>query len=80
MIIGCTSLRGFFVGGNANNTSNAGFTYVNSNNSVANTNTNISGHLSYKNNNTCRPYLSVKNIFLINALVEKSKKSNIIAQ
>nr|DAI22996.1 MAG TPA: hypothetical protein [Caudoviricetes sp.] len=34
-------LRGVLFGGNANNSSNAGFSYANSNNTPSNTNANI---------------------------------------
>jgi hypothetical protein len=36
-------------GGNANNSGNAGFVYLNSNYSAANADTNIRAQLSYKN-------------------------------
>ena len=42
---------GAHFGGNANNSSNAGFTYANSNNSPANTNANIGSHLYFFGNN-----------------------------
>lgn len=42
----CTE-KGLLVGGNANNSSNAGFVYSNSNNDPSNTNTNIGSHLCF---------------------------------
>lgn len=47
------------VGGNANNGSNAGFVYSNSNNSPANTNANIGSHLCFLIGQ--RPWLLPKN-------------------
>lgn len=47
-------LRACFVGGNANNGANAGLAYVNSNNAVSNSNTNIGSRICGKNN-TRRP-------------------------
>lgn len=39
---------GAIFGGNANNGTNAGLAYVNSNNTPSNTNSNIGSHLSFK--------------------------------
>lgn len=44
MILGCPSL-GLLLGGNANNGTNAGLAYSNSNNTATNTNANIGSHL-----------------------------------
>ena len=48
-------------GGNANNTANAGFVNLNTNNTASNTNTNIGSQLSYWVNNIQRPCLLAKN-------------------
>lgn len=47
MKTGCVRPRGLLSSGNANNGTNAGFRYVNSNNVPSNTNANISSHLCY---------------------------------
>ena len=59
--------RGVLFSGNANNGSNAGFVYANSNNAPSNTNANIRSHLCFskkfnviKITKERRPYLLVK--------------------
>ena len=63
--------RGLLFSGNANNRSNAGLRYSNSNNSPTNANTNISVHLNYNKlinkNNTHRPCLLAKNKLIRNS-------------
>lgn len=63
--------RGLLFSGNANNRSNAGLRYSNSNNSPTNANTNISVHLYYNKlinkNNTHRPCLLAKNKLIRNS-------------
>lgn len=63
--------RGLLFGGNANNRSNAGLRYSNSNNSPTNANANISVHLNYNKltnkNNTHRPCLLAKNKLIRNS-------------
>lgn len=48
------NLRAVYIGGNANNGSNAGFVCTNTNNAASNANTNIGSRLSYKVMD-CRP-------------------------
>ena len=63
--------RGLLFSGNANNRSNTGLRYSNSNNSPTNANTNISVHLNYNKlinkNNTHRPCLLAKNKLIRNS-------------
>lgn len=63
--------RGLLFSGNANNRSNTGLRYSNSNNSPTNANTNISVHLYYNKlinkNNTHRPCLLAKNKLIRNS-------------
>ncbi len=42
---------GVYFGGNANNSSNDGFVYANSNNTPSNSNANIGSHLCFQENN-----------------------------
>lgn len=53
------SVLGLYLSGNANNGTNAGLAYSNSNNTASNTNANIGSHLCY--NNERRPRLLAKN-------------------
>lgn len=50
--------RALFRGGNANNGANAGLFYVNVNNGVGYSNTNIGGRLSTSNRLSASPYLN----------------------
>jgi len=66
--IGCLFFRAFLVGGNSNNSANAGFRYSNVNNSVSNSNANIRAQLSLINKNISydreqNPCLLAKNDF-----------------
>ena len=70
-----TSL-GCLLGGNANNGANAGLAYVNSNNAVSNSNTNIGSRICYnKDIRMVRPCLLAKQHKTITALVGKPKKT-----
>ena len=53
--------KALYVGGNANNGSNAGLLYANANNSASNTNTNIGSQLNAIKVSRHKPYLLVKN-------------------
>jgi len=61
-------------GGNANETANAGFFYLNTNNDATNANQNIGTHLMFcKNNDVIRPHLLVKHMIAVKVLVGKPK-------
>ena len=63
-----TSL-GHLLGGNANNSANAGLTYVNSNNEVALSNTNVGSRICLKDIRMVRPCPLAKNKNFTAALV-----------
>lgn len=52
--------RALFRGGNANNGANDGLGYVNVNNAVGNSNTNIGGRLSTSKSPFASPYLNTR--------------------
>jgi hypothetical protein len=56
-----SGLRAVLRGGNANNGANAGFSYLNTNNTASNTNANIRAQLSYFKKYIQRPCLLAKN-------------------
>ena len=65
-----TSLsQGSLLGGNANNGTNAGLAYVNSNNGVANSNTNIGSRICFTKYRMVKPCLLAKHNKTIIALV-----------
>ena len=71
--------KALYVGGNANNSVNAGLLYTNANNSATNTNTNIEGQLNVGFSAKHKPHLLVKNKRVRNRIGSESEDSNRLA-